>query len=141
MGTLRILTCWYKFVWGSSLILTPNTSVFRKCRDITEIGVSAKIWFPYSMFRVGILRCQGTGTLRIMMLASLTIFLLLSINTINCIASQNNSRSKTTEDVGGSTTSNGNEGRIIILILFNRWMKPICWLIDLVLRFVNVYVV
>jgi ABC-type Fe3+-citrate transport system substrate-binding protein len=55
-----------------------------------------------------------------MMLASLTIFLLLSINTINCIASQNNSRSKTTEDVGGSTTSNGNEGRIIILILFNR---------------------
>jgi hypothetical protein len=69
------------------------------------------------MVSADISKCQLTGVSRILTLTSLTTFLLLNINTTNCIASQSSNT------VHG--TINESKGKIIILILFNRRVRQI----------------
>jgi hypothetical protein len=89
-------------------------------------------------------KCQATGIIRILTLACfISTFLLLGIDTVNCIASLTLSSSGngfqasigvTNHGINKSphgnssvrATSNGNTGKMIILILVNRRVKLRC---------------
>ena len=88
-------------------------------------------------------KCQATGIIRTLTLACFYIstFLLLSIDTVNCIASLSSSRNGFQASIGVTNhginksphgnssvraTSNGNTGKMIILILVNRRVKLRC---------------
>lgn len=74
---------------------------------------------------------QASGTI------CLTTLLLLNINTVHCITSLRSTLRKGSQtfslntNVTASATHSENQGKIIILILFNRRLKLMCWLIDL----------
>jgi hypothetical protein len=87
-------------------------------------------------------KCQATGIIRILTLACfISTFLLLGIDTVNCIASLSSSRNGFQASIGVTNhginksphgnssvraTSNGNTGKMIILILVNRRVKLRC---------------